>query len=153
MIRLANENDILRILEIEREAISPPWSQEALLSEIRKADSYFVVAVAASHAISGFAILREVGNDGELLQIAVDGNAQRRGIGDSLMGAVLDFAKDNTFESVFLEVRSSNKAAVRLYEKHGFKPVRTRKGYYDNPVEDALVMVREVLLLTTGCGI
>ena len=158
----ATENDIQRILEIEQEAISPPWTHGALLSEIYKEDSYFIVAIedcassvidiydnaspavdnAASPAVVGFAILRHVGDDGELLQIAVDKAQRRGGVGELLMIAALEYAREKALNSVFLEVRRGNTAAVGLYKKHGFNSVRTRKDYYSDPVEDAVVMVK-----------
>jgi len=140
----ATENDIQRILEIEQEAISPPWTHGALLSEMYKKDSYFIVAVdeRLSPAIVGFAILRCVGDDGELLQIAVDKAQRRGGVGDLLMIAALEYARENALNSVFLEVRRGNTAAVGLYKKHGFNSVRIRKDYYSDPVEDASVMVK-----------
>lgn len=142
-IEIATEKDLSRILEIEKGSISPIWPEGALLVEINKEGSYFVVAVdeSASHIV-GYAVLRQVGYDGELQQIAVDESARRSGVGDLMMDAVLKHADIKSFESVFLEVRYRNTAAVRLYEKHGFRTVRVRKNYYENPVEDALVMSR-----------
>ena len=140
-ITLAAEENIHRILEIESEAISPPWSEKALFEELGRDDSYFIVAVnRPQNNVAGFAILRQVGDDGELLQIAVDKSARRCGIGDVLIDAVLKYSEEKNYNSVFLEVRGSNDAAVRLYEKHGFSTVRVRKGYYYSPVEDAVVM-------------
>jgi len=140
----ATENDIQRILEIEQEAISPPWTHGALLSEMYKKDSYFIVAVdeRLSPAIVGFAILRCVGDDGELLQIAVDKAQRRGGVGDLLMIAALEYTRENALGSIYLEVRRGNTAAVGLYKKHGFNSVRIRKDYYSDPVEDASVMVK-----------
>ena len=140
-IKDATENDILRILEIEQTANSPPWTQGALLSELYKEDSYFIVTVKDT-AILGFAILSRTGEEGELLKIAVDLPARRKGVGNLLITHVLDYAAINEYESIFLEVRISNKAAICLYEKHGFKSIRTRKNYYENPVEDALIMAK-----------
>ena len=141
--RAAAEEDMLRILEIEHEAISPPWTHGALLGEIFRDDSFFAVAIDDGGVI-GFVILRQMADEGELLQIAVDASARRCGVADLLMGAALDYASLHSLGSVFLEVRSSNLAAISLYEKHGFKRVRVRKGYYSDPVEDAVVMVREM---------
>ena len=140
----ATENDIQRVLEIEREAISPPWTHGALLGEMYKKDSYFVVAVdeRLSPAVIGFAILRRVGDDGELLQIAVDKAQRRGGVGEILMIAALEYARKNALNSIFLEVRKGNSEAVGLYKKHGFSSVRIRKNYYSDPVEDASVMVK-----------
>jgi len=158
-ITIAKEEHIEQIIEIEREAISPPWTHGALLSEIYSDDSYFVVATngladsfncpnPCSHPclnpseILGFAILREVGDDGELLQIATKGSARRRGVADSLIEDVLQYAIGKAYKSIFLEVRKSNDAAINLYNKHGFATLRVRKDYYTDPIEDANIMVK-----------
>jgi ribosomal-protein-alanine N-acetyltransferase len=141
----ATEDDIPCILEIEQEAISPPWTHGALLSEIYNGDSYFAVARGeSSSSLLGFVILRQVADEGELLQIAVSRSARRRGVADMLMGSAFDYAKENAVKSIFLEVRKSNGAAIGLYQKHDFKQVRFRKDYYSNPVEDALIMIKEL---------
>jgi len=131
-------------MEIEREAISPPWSHGALLDEISRDDSFFAVAVGDSSQLFGFVILRRMGGEGELLQIAVDKAVRRRGIADELMEAAIGFAAGNSLGAVYLEVRKSNEAAIALYKKHSFSSVRHRKDYFDGPVEDALVMSREL---------
>ena len=97
----------------------------------------------SSHCILGYAVLRQVGDDGELLKIAVDKQLRRKGVGALLMATVLEHAAEKAFESVFLEVRESNTAAIKLYEKYSFKVIRVRKDYYNDPVEDALIMNRE----------
>jgi len=142
VIKTATEADIPRILEIELEAISPPWSHGTLLSEIYREDSFFAVARLDMDTgpLSGFVILRRMGDEGELLQIAVDKAARRGGAADLLMAAALGFIKDASMGSIFLEVRKSNEAAISLYKKHGFKTVRSRKDYYSDPIEDAIVM-------------
>ena len=148
-IAYASEKDLPRILEIMQEAISPIWTKDAFLSEMRKSDSLFMVAlddnVIGSPRCMGFAVVRQVGDDGELLQIAVDKSTRRCGIGGLLISALIDYAKEYALQSVFLEVRGSNIAATALYEKFGFEPVRTRKDYYNDPVEDALVMVKKIV--------
>jgi len=175
-ISIATEEDLDRILEIGREAISPPWSREALLGEICRDDSFFAVALGKfgirnsefgigdageggnsecgmrnaelqpdGGNINGFVILRSMGDVGELLLIAVEKAVRRSGIADVLMESALLYASMNFLESVFLEVRAGNAAAISLYEKHGFWNVRTRKDYYSDPVEDAIVMEREVI--------
>ena len=135
----ATEDDIPQILEIEREAISPPWTHGTLLSEIYRDDSYFALA-ALNEEILGFIIVRSMVDCGELLQIAVEKSKRRRGVADLLMHAVHDYAKKNALNPVFLEVRKSNAAAISLYTKHGYLLVRQRKDYYTEPVEDAMVM-------------
>jgi ribosomal-protein-alanine N-acetyltransferase len=154
MVRIesASEADLLQILEIEREAILPPWTHGALLAEMFREDSFFAVARDGklqcggreNGDVLGFVVLRRMGDEGELLQIAVEKATRRTGVAGLLMGAALSFAEGHALRSVFLEVRKSNEAAIMLYGKHGFKPVRQRKSYYNDPVEDAVVMAREV---------
>jgi len=138
----AVEEYLPRILEIERGSIAPPWTHGALLREIYNEDSFFAVATGEDeNQIIGFIILRRISDEGELLQIAVDPAARRRGAADALMSAAAGYSKENALRSVFLEVRRSNEAATALYSKHGFADVRVRKDYYSSPVEDAVVMV------------
>ena len=148
VIKPAAEEHMPQILKIEQDAISPPWTHGALLNEIYETDSHFFVALddptPPSHSVAGFSILRRVGDDGELLQIAVAKTARRSGIGDLLMKKTLDHARENRYKSVFLEVRRGNGAAMSLYRKHGFAALRTRRDYYCDPVEDAFVMVKEI---------
>ena len=139
IVRLAVEKDMPQILEIERDAISPPWSHGALLAEIYRDDSLFALAV-ESGVVIGFCILRRMTDEGELLQIAVDKPYRRRGAADALMQAALAWAAEHGLGSVFLEVRASGIAPIALYEKYGFRPASRRKGYYTHPTEDALIM-------------
>ena len=145
MIRIATEDDMPRILEIEREAISPPWTHGGLLSEIYNEDSFFAVwdaQTATAPQILGFVILRRAADEGELFQIAVEAAHRRSGVADALMEAALDWARGCGISKTFLEVRKSNAAAISLYAKHGFKEMSLRKEYYDEPVEDAVIFVR-----------
>jgi len=154
-IAKATEDDMPRIMEIEREAIIPPWTEGTLLSEIHREDSFFAVAKGDGGCQAdgspdtqpmtlGFVILRRAGDDCELFQIAVDKAARRQSVADMLMGSALDNAIKSGLASVHLEVRKSNNAAFCLYKKHGFEPVRSRKDYYVDPVEDAVVMVKKL---------
>lgn len=149
-VAAATEDDIPRLLEIEQEAISPPWSHGTLLSEIYSKDSFFAVARSetglAQSRILGFVILRQVSDESELFQIAVDREARRLGVADTLMNAAFMHAAENGLMSVYLEVRKSNEAAISLYGKHGFVTVRQRVNYYSDPVEDAIVMVKKPVI-------
>ena len=140
-IREAVEDDIPRIQEIEREAISPPWSHGGLLAEIFRDNSFFALAVDAD-TVMGFIILRHTADEGDLFQIAVDAAYRRRGAADALMSNALEWGWGRGIIVVYLEVRKSNAAAIALYEKHGFKKSSLRKRYYIDPVEDAIVMTR-----------
>ena len=138
-MRDALEEDIARILEIERTSFSLPWTHGSLLSEIYNEDSFFAVALEKDR-ITGFVILRCAADEGELLQIAVDEKARRKGVASTLMDEALAWGRQNGVASIYLEVRKSNKAAIELYSKYGFASEGDRKNYYAGPVEDAAVM-------------
>ena len=132
-----------QILEIEQYSITPPWSHGGLLSEIYNEDSFFSLAVHMGKVL-GFVMLRRILDEAELLQIAVGKSVRRQGIADMLMNAALLWAKENGVKTVFLEVRKTGDAAISLYRKYGFSPVRIRKNYYDQPKEDAVVMEKNI---------
>ena len=155
MIRLitAEESYLTQVLEIEWEAISPSWSEGALLGEIGRDDGHFLLAVEDGEdlddgpdggRVAGFSIVRRMADEAELYQIAVHEDFRRRGIADLLLGAGLRDCRDKGALSVYLEVRRSNNAAIHLYRKHGFKTEGRRKNYYSSPVEDAVLMTLDL---------
>jgi len=95
--------------------------------------------------VSGFLIARHVGSEWELENIAIAAAFQRQGIGNQLLSALFEQARQAGSESIYLEVRESNAAARSLYEKAGFDPTGRRKAYYSNPPEDA-VLYRKPLI-------
>jgi ribosomal-protein-alanine N-acetyltransferase len=85
-------------------------------------------------AVAGFAVWRGVGEgEWELLNLAVDAEKRRRGVGRALVGALPG-------GRVYLEVRESNKAAIALYASSGFSVCGRRRRYYQSPEEDGIVM-------------
>jgi len=138
----ATKEHLPEILRIGQELISPSWTYNFLSNEFNNSDSKFLTAI--NDSVCGFIIFRHVGDDGEILQVAVDKRMQRSGIGDLLIDAVVNYAREKNLKSIFLEVRKSNTAAEHLYIKHGFKSVRVRNNYYSDPVEDAVVMAVEI---------
>ena len=147
-IRMAAEEDIPRILEIEHDAFSPPWPHGALLSEIYRDDSCFLVAEKSCDSdapqLLGFIILRQVGDESELFQIAVDKQARGRGIANEMLQAATLWARNRNVKTVFLEARVSNSAAISLYHKNGFCDVGRRSKYFTQPVEDAFLMTLQL---------
>ncbi|MDR3277717.1 MAG: ribosomal protein S18-alanine N-acetyltransferase [Oscillospiraceae bacterium] len=139
MIELARENDVVEIMAIERAAFSPAWTEGAVLRELDSGDAFFAAAKEGGQ-ILGFIVLRYMADEAELFQIAVREDARRRGVGEALLQAAVENACGR---AIFLEVRASNRAAAALYEKNGFTVCGRRRGYYDAPAEDALVMKYE----------
>lgn len=92
----------------------------------------------------GFALIRTIAGEAELLTIAVDPTLRRRGLGRTLLDAALVRARARGAEAIFLEVAADNVAAIALYEAAGFQRSGTRPGYYrqaDGFRTDALTMV------------
>jgi ribosomal-protein-alanine N-acetyltransferase len=79
-----------------------------------------------------------------VLNLAVHPIHRRKGIGSGLINASLDYWRKLALDIIYLEVRESNKAALRLYERFGFRMISRRPKYYRNPKEDAYVMGLEI---------
>jgi len=90
--------------------------------------------------VTGFLVARRVGTDLEILNFAVRSGSRRRGLGAALLRSALDWGKSFHAENAMLEVRSSNVAALRFYERYGFQVAGRRPRYYTAPIEDALLL-------------
>jgi ribosomal-protein-alanine N-acetyltransferase len=128
--------DLAAIIALESDSFSNPWSPEALTTLIRSAATRVYVARDAT-GIVAFCACWAVDYELHINTLAVARPHRRRGIGLSLMRFALASAKA---ERATLEVRQSNVAALRLYEKLGFKATAVRKQYYREPDEDALIL-------------
>jgi ribosomal-protein-alanine N-acetyltransferase len=92
----------------------------------------------------GYISARQVADEGEILNLAVRRSWRRRGAGAQLLRGMLRRLLLNQVTRVYLEVRESNEPAISLYEKHGFHRTGRRRGYYRDPVEDALLFERKL---------
>ena len=114
-----------------------PWNLEQIEVDLKQANTeYFYLY--DDQILIGFLALQDLVGELEITQLAVKKAYQGQGLANRLMGFLADRP-----EGIFLEVRVSNQVAKALYEKHGFQPVGQRKNYYQNPVEDAILMARE----------
>jgi ribosomal-protein-alanine N-acetyltransferase len=110
---------------------------DSLLSSVA---THLTVAVLDDRVV-GYSVVIHVIDEGELANVAVDASARRRGVARALMDALTARARRDQLHSMFLEVRESNVGARALYEAFGFSALTRRKGYYQRPDEDAIVMV------------
>ena len=140
-VRAATEGDLDAVVAIERASFSDPWSRGSFRSLVGAAHVYFPV-VADGASLVAFAIAIFAADEGELANIAVTPAARGRGLGSRLLDQVLSVAVARGAGTVWLEVRESNAAARALYGSRGFMEAGRRKRYYDDPVEDALVLRR-----------
>ena len=120
------------------------WTMESLRSQLDKADSHCTVAVEGDTVI-GFLAFEQVLDEGSIVEVAVHPDHRRRGIAKALITSAIHSA--DGLKTVFLEVRESNTPAIKLYESLGFERIAVRKGYYDHPKEDAVIMKRSI----SGC--
>ena len=114
-----------------------PWNLEQIEADLKQVNTEYFYLYEAQ-ALIGFLALQDLAGELEITQLAVKKAYQGQGLANQLM----EFLSDRP-ERIFLEVRASNQVARALYEKHGFLPVGQRKNYYQNPVEDAILMARE----------
>lgn len=135
------EGDVARLAQIERLCFSRPWSEQSLREELGNPVAVYYVAQRDGRA-AGYAGMRAAGDVGYIDNVAVDPACRRMGAATLLLRALEEYARGAGLESLTLEVRRSNAAAVALYEKEGFERVGARPGFYDRPREDALIMTR-----------
>lgn len=140
--------DIAAVTAIEKASYSVPWSETTFRGLLRRRDAELVVAVVGNEVI-GYAILWCVLDQGELGNVAVTAGWRGRGVGELLVEEIVRRAVRRRVNEVFLEVRPSNTVARRLYERLGFRLVGRRRNYYQQPVEDALVLRRPIAVDST----
>lgn len=134
---------LLGVAELESLCFSEPWSAHAL--ELLLSDTQAVGFVCEQDGtVAAYGGMLITPFDGQITNVAVHPNARRQGLGTAILLSLLEEAARRNLESVSLEVRVSNTAAIALYERFGFAVAGKRKDFYRAPVEDALVMVREI---------
>lgn len=139
MIRNLEVRDGHAVLAIQ--AASPEIAQWTSWDYARVAQGEMAGWIAEEDdVVVGFLIARAIAHEIEILNFAVDKRLRGRGIGASLLREAFQWGKTQGAQRAFLEVRSSNAAALKFYERHGFQTVGRRRSYYVDPVEDALVL-------------
>ncbi|HEX5533777.1 MAG TPA: ribosomal protein S18-alanine N-acetyltransferase [Actinomycetales bacterium] len=140
--------DIETVGPLEAELFGPwRWSAETFWAELAAPNRWYVVAeVVEEHGedagtqLLGYAGLASNGAEADVQTIAVAPQAQGRGVGALLLGALLEEAARRGCSTVLLEVRADNEPAIRLYQRHGFERIAIRRGYYQPGDVDAHIM-------------
>lgn len=123
--------DLPQVVAIEEAVfVDSPWSAGAWAEEIaaQGVDRRYLVAV--DDSVVGYAGVLRAGSDADLTTIAVQATEQTRGVGRQLMTNVLAICREWSVQSLFLEVATDNKAALRLYNSLGFVDLGRRRHYY-----------------------
>ena len=131
------------LARLERLCFSRPWSRQALKEELTNPAACFLVGEEAGEVL-GYAGMHCAAGECYVDNVAVFPEARRQGVGRKLMEALLQAAAARGGEFLSLEVRPSNLEALALYRGLGFREVGRRRRFYDDPVEDGLLLTKDL---------
>lgn len=138
------DDDLDDVLAIERASFTNPWTRQMFAVELQNVGvSYAYVLRTPEWRVAAFCTIWVVLDEIHINNIAVRPECRGKGIGKALLEFVLELGAGLGARRATLEVRRSNAAALALYERLGFEVAGARKNYYENPVEDALILWRE----------
>lgn len=139
-----NERDLDGVARLEAGLQAFPWSRGNFADSLQAGHSVWVLRIGGD--LVGFSVVMSVLDEAHLLNIGVDRGYQGRGYGARLLRQVMENARLNGAQKLFLEVRPSNDQAVALYRHFGFRQIGLRKGYYPaaGGREDALIFDKEL---------
>jgi ribosomal-protein-alanine N-acetyltransferase len=149
-VRTAQVDDLDAIVAIERASFSDAWSEESFRSLLGRSEVCFVVATGASDSrdsheeVLGYVIATFAADQGEIANLAVRPELRRAGHASRLLDFVHREAVRRGAVSIWLEVRESNQPARALYRAHDYREMGRRARYYEDPLEDALVLSRTI---------
>ena len=138
--RQMREEDLNQIMEIEKKSFATPWTYDAFYNELHTNQFAHYVVAEVDQEIIGYCGLWVIIDEGHITNIAILPEYRGNGLGEKLLLAVMDTARELGAETLTLEVRVSNDVAKGLYRKLGFQDGGIRKSYYTDNYEDALVM-------------
>lgn len=142
------ERDLREVLVVERSAYSFPWSERVFQDCLRVGYSCWLARACGDdgRGLRGFAVMSIGAGEAHVLNLCVDADWHRRGVGQRLLTHLRLVARNHQVSRMLLEVRPSNGGAIALYERAGFARIGERRGYYpsDSGREDAIVMALDV---------
>lgn len=138
------KDDIDGILKIEEASYGEHhWSKDSFYSELNNQLARYFCAFDENNNLLGYAGSWLIVDEAHVTNISVAPENRRKHIGEALLVAIIEACYKEMVKYLTLEVRVSNTPAIGLYEKYAFKSLGTRKGYYQNNNEDALIMWTE----------
>jgi ribosomal-protein-alanine acetyltransferase len=141
-VERATVADLPRISELEKQCFPDAWSEGALLSQIN--GEFYLTFVLKNEAgeILGYISGSLLSTEAEIFRVATDVSRRRQKIGSTRVSHFISYTKERGCSQIFLEVRESNTPARALYTSLGFTENGVRRGYYKNPKEDAILLLR-----------
>lgn len=143
-IRNMTREDVPEVAAQEKIIFSDYWTEEGFLESLQNENAYMIVVTDEQDALMGYACVYRALDEAELMNIATVPAFRRQHVGDEMLTHLKAYLKARDVHYFYLEVRESNIAAKRLYEKYGFETMGLRKNFYDNPKEHAWVMTCEI---------
>lgn len=131
--------DLISIKDILTTEFDDFWNYEILKSELESNNSYFFVAKNISGEIVGFAGIKIILDEADIMNIVIKKDFRNNGIGSLLLDYLISYSKSINLKTITLEVNEINIPAIKLYEKFDFEKLGIRKKYY-NGKNDAIIM-------------
>ena len=145
IVRILSAAELDGVLEIEAESFNNPTTREWYERELERPEVCFIYVLRTPGGqVAAFCAFWRVADQAHINNLAVRPELRGRGLGAEMLKAIVTEAERLGAGSLTLEVRRSNIAAQRLYQRAGFHEAGVRKNYYTQPVEDALILVRKI---------
>ena len=142
IIRRSLPSDASAIAELEKGIFSDPWCEKDIASAISVSGAMCYTALGDDGRLYAYVLGRTIAPEGEIYRVATTPEQRGRGIAFRLMTYAIKTEKGQGLENLFLEVRSKNLPAMKLYSALSFKQIGIRKNYYKDPPDDAILMMR-----------
>src|SRR5258708_27861010 len=143
-IRAFHEADAAAATEILKASLEAAQWTEWGFKELLHWDGVLALVSEEERKLCGFVVGRQVGEDAEILNLAIIMAKRRKGEGSALLRAAIEEFRVRHVSRLFLEVRESNEGGIAFYGRHGFLKTRRRAAYYRHPEEAATVMERKL---------
>ena len=141
---LAGDQDLEGVIEVEVVSFTNPWTRDMYSRELQNRSVCHILVVRNEECpVAGFCAFWLVFDEMHINNLALRPQFRAQGIGTALLRHAIAVARDLGARRATLEVRASNDAARRLYARLGFYVAGTRRNYYTNPVEDALILWKD----------
>ncbi len=134
--------DLLQIKDILNSDFDSFWGYNILEEELKSENSHFIVAK-IKDVIVGFAGLKIIVDEADIMNIVVKKSFRHNGIGSTLLENLISYAKSKNLKTITLEVNEHNLSAIHLYDKFSFDHIGIRKNYY-NGESDAIIMSKKI---------
>ena len=144
VVRAMTADDVAAVARLEKETFTTPWNARTFRTLLGRPGAELWVAEDPEAGVVGYYVLWCIQDQGELANIAVQERFRGRRLGGVLLDHALGVAEQRGVESVYLEVRLSNEQASSMYASRGFEQVGVRRNYYEQPREDARVLMKRL---------